>query len=287
MTTATPPRAILLTGASGGIGTACAQALADKGFHVYAGVRAATPALDATGITQIPLDVTDPDSVATAATEVVKRQDGAGLYALINNAGVLIQGPAELVPPQEWQRQFEVNVHGAVRVTQAFLPALREGGGRIVNISAASARVALPFLGPIAASKAALESISDALRVELAPWRIPVSVIQPGAMRTTIFDKANAAAEAALAHSDPRSVALYEQQRIAFEKAVAGQRFSPVEKVVTVIRKAVEARRPKAYYTAGPDARQAVWLARIPARLRDRLLIGALGLSGIEPALAH
>ncbi|WP_067710837.1 SDR family oxidoreductase [Nocardia yamanashiensis] len=287
MTTATPPPAILLTGASGGIGSACAKTLAHKGFHVYAGVRASTPALDATGITQIPLDVTDPDSVTAAAEEVGKRQDGAGLYALINNAGVLVQGPAELVPDREWQRQFEVNVHGAVRVTQAFLPALRAGGGRIVNISAASARVALPFLGPIAASKAALESISDALRVELAPWGIPVSVVQPGAMRTAIFDKASAAAEDALAHGDPRAVARYEQQRIAFEKAVAGQRFSPVETVVEVIRKAVEARRPKAYYTAGPDARQAVWLARIPPRLRDGLLIRALGLSGIEPARAH
>ncbi|MFE3023994.1 SDR family NAD(P)-dependent oxidoreductase [Nocardia tengchongensis] len=287
MTAPTNGRAILLTGANGGIGRACAQALAAKGFHVYAGVRTPAPELDATGITQIVLDVTDSGSVAAAADQVAKHRDGQGLHAVINNAGVLVQGPTEVVPIDEWHRQFEVNVHGPVRVIQAFLPLLRAGGGRIVNVSAGSARVAFPFLGPIGASKSALESYSESLRVELAPWRIPVSIVQPGAMRTEIFAKSTASAEAALAEADPSTVALYERQLVAFDTAAAGQRYAPPEVAAAAIVRAVQARRPKAFYTAGSDARLAIWLARIPARLRDRVFQRALGLSGIEPALAH
>ncbi|GAB0103746.1 SDR family NAD(P)-dependent oxidoreductase [Nocardia sp. JMUB6875] len=286
MTTATSTRAILLTGASGGIGRSCALSLAAKGFHVYAGVRTVTPDLDATGITQLTLDVTDSDSVEAAAEQVAKHQDGQGLYAVINNAGVLVQGPTELVPIDEWHRQFEVNVHGPVRVIQQFLPLLRTGGGRIVNVSAASARVGFPFLGPIGASKAALESYSESLRVELAPWRIPVSIVQLGAMRTEIFAKSAAAAEAALAQADPRRVALYNRQLAAFDQATAGQRYAPVEVAATAITRAVEARRPRPLYVAGSDARLAVWLSRIPARLRDSVFQHALGLSGIEPVPA-
>ncbi|WP_194853187.1 SDR family oxidoreductase [Nocardia sp. SYP-A9097] len=283
MATNSSVRAVLITGATGGIGKAAAIALADKGFHIYAGVRTATPELDVNGITQIRIDVTDTDSIAAAVAAVTKRQDGAGLYALINNAGVLVQGPVELVPPAELRRQFQVNVAGPVQMIQAFLPLLREGGGRIINISAASARVSPPFLGPIGASKAALESFSDSLRVELAPWGIPVSVIQPGAMRTEIFAKSGAAAQESLAQTDPRRVALYERQFVALDKAMAGQRFAPVDVVVGVIRAAVVARSPKAYYTAGSDARQAVWLSRLSPRLRDRLVARVLGVSGIQP----
>ncbi|MFB7717410.1 SDR family oxidoreductase [Nocardia sp. NPDC056100] len=284
MATNSSVRAVLITGATGGIGKAAVIALADKGFHVYAGVRTETPELDVTGVTQIRVDVTDPDSIAAAVDEVAKRQDGAGLYALINNAGVLVQGPVELVPAAELRRQFQVNVGGPVQMIQGFLPLLRAGGGRIINISAASARVSLPFLGPIAASKAALESFSDALRVELTPWGIPVSVIQPGAMRTEIFAKSGAAAQEARAEADPRTVALYEQQLIALDKVMAAQRFAPVDIAVTVIVKAVESRAPKPYYTAGSDARQAVWLSRLSPRLRDRLIAHALGVSGIQAA---
>ncbi|MGW4247130.1 SDR family oxidoreductase [Nocardia sp. NPDC004722] len=284
MTPATHPRAVLLTGASGGIGRACALALATKGFHVYAGVRTATPELDATGITQLTLDVTDSDGVAAAAEQVAKQQDGQGIHAVVNNAGVLVQGPTELVPISEWHRQFEVNVYGPVRVIQAFGPLLRAGGGRVVNVSAASARVPFPFLGPIGASKAALESYSESLRVELAPWRVPVSIVQLGAMRTEIFTKSAAAADIALTQADPRTVALYRRQLAAFEQAAARQRYAPVGVAVSAIVRAVEARRPRARYVAGTDARLAVWLSRIPARWRDRVFERALGLSGLEPA---
>jgi NAD(P)-dependent dehydrogenase (short-subunit alcohol dehydrogenase family) len=270
-------RAVLLTGAAGGIGRAAVQALTVRGFRVYAAVRPnSQPAFDQNARV-IPLDVTDPDSVADAAKTIDAAEDG-GLHALINNAGLIVQGPLELVPPAELHRQFAVNVYGPALVTQAFLPVLRKGHGRIINISAPTARVAVPFAGPIGASKAALESLSAALRMELAPWHIPVIVIQPGGTDTEIFGKAGTAAEAAMAAADPDLVALYQSQLDAVAKAMSRMRPGPVDAVAKVIVTAVEARRPKLLYLAGRDARLAGILARIPARPRARILARLMGL---------
>jgi NAD(P)-dependent dehydrogenase (short-subunit alcohol dehydrogenase family) len=271
-------RVVLLTGAAGGIGRAAVQALAVRGFRVYAAVRPhSQPAFDQ-DVSVIPLDVTDADSVAAAA-KTIEAAEPDGLYALINNAGLIVQGPLELVPPAELHRQFAVNVYGPALVTQAFLPLLRKGHGRIVNISAPTARVAVPYAGPIGASKAALESLSTALRAELAPWHIPVIVIQPGGTDTAIFAKAGVAAEAAMTAAHPDLVALYQPQLAAVGKAMARMRSGPADAVAKVIVTAVEASRPKLLYTAGRDARMAAVLARIPARPRARLMARALGLS--------
>jgi NAD(P)-dependent dehydrogenase (short-subunit alcohol dehydrogenase family) len=271
-------RVVLLTGAAGGIGRAAVEALAARGFRVYAAVRPHShPSFDQ-NVCVIPLDVTDAASVAAAAKTLEAAEPG-GLYALINNAGLIVQGPLELVPPAELHRQFAVNVYGPALVTQAFLPLLRAGHGRIINISAPTARVAAPFASPIGASKAALESLSTAQRAELAPWHIPVIVIQPGGTDTAIFAKAGAAAEAAMAAADPDLVALYQPQLAAVTKAMARMRPGPVDPVAKMIVTAVEARRPKLVYLAGRDARLAAILARIPARPRARLIDRAMGLT--------
>ncbi|NUW32615.1 SDR family NAD(P)-dependent oxidoreductase [Nonomuraea sp. SMC257] len=192
---------------------------------------------------------------------------------------MIVQGPLELVPEAELRRQFEVNVYGPANVMRAFLPLVRKGKGRIVNISAPTARTAIPFLAPISASKAALESLSDAARVELAPWDIPVVLIQPGAMATAIFDKAGAAARTALAEAPAERRTLYGKQLEALDKMLAGQRLSPVTAVVDAIVRAVEARRPRPRYVVGADARALVMLSRLPTRLRDKLLTRTLGLA--------
>jgi len=196
-------RAVLLTGAGGGVGQATAKALADRGFRVYAGVRDHSGDLaQSPNVRTVQLDVTEPDSVACAVTEVLG--DGcSALHGIINNAGVIVQGPLELVTPEELRYQFDVNVFGAAAVTQAFLPLLRAGHGRLVNITAASARVAGPFFGPVSASKAALQSLSDAQRLELAHWGLPVVVIEPGLLDTAIFDKSAAATAKSLAALTP------------------------------------------------------------------------------------
>jgi NAD(P)-dependent dehydrogenase (short-subunit alcohol dehydrogenase family) len=200
-TTSEHPRAVLLTGAAGGVGRALTHALVGRGYLVYAAARRRDdPRLvDDPRVRSVELDVTDPDSVGRAAAEVAAAQEGRGLHGVVNNAGAIVQGPVELVAPADLRAQFDVNVVGPATVLGEFLPLLRTGRGRVVNISAATARVAVPMMGPISASKAALESLSDALRVELAPWGIPVSVIEPGAMDTAIFAKASAQAEGALA----------------------------------------------------------------------------------------
>ncbi|PZS36405.1 MAG: short-chain dehydrogenase [Pseudonocardiales bacterium] len=274
-------RAVFITGAAGGIGAATVRALTAAGIQVYAGVRSGLPDALAglPGVQPVDCDVTDPGSVGAAAEHVAGRQAGRGLHAVINNAGLIVQGPVELVPPGEWRRQFEVNVFGPALVTQEFLPLLRLGHGRLINVSATSARTTLPFFGPISASKAALESFSDAARVELAPWRIPVVIIEPGATRTTIFDKA--AATARTVQDTAANRGLYEQQMHAFNRTMSRQKLSAPEVVAKVIVRAVLSRRPRARYLAGPDARTAALLSHLPMRTRDRVLTRFLGLHRI------
>ncbi|GAA4620753.1 SDR family oxidoreductase [Actinoallomurus vinaceus] len=278
-------RAVFITGAAGGIGTATTRALAERGYRVYAGVRGETPHLqEAGGVQQIRVDVTDPKSVAEAAAEVARLQDGQGLHAVVNNAGIIIQGPLELVPAEDLYRQFAINVFGPAEVTRAFAPLLRKAHGRLINISAPSAVVPLPFASPISASKAALDALSDATRVELGAQGVAVITVVPGAIDTPIFTKAEAAAESAFADADPARLAIYRSRLEAVAAAMAKMRTSKPETVADTIVKAIEATRPKTRYVANTDARAALVLSRLPVRLRDRVLTGILGLRKAEAA---
>jgi NAD(P)-dependent dehydrogenase (short-subunit alcohol dehydrogenase family) len=270
-------RSVLVTGAAGGIGTAATLRLAELGFTVYAGVRSASPHLEGRqGVRVVRFDVTDPDEVEAAAAEISK--DTGGLHAVVNNAGVIVQGPLELVPPGELRREFEVNVFGPALVTQAFLPLLRAGHGRVVNVSAVSARLSMPFFGPISASKAALERLSGALRGELAAWGIPVVIVEPGAVNTPIFEKAEKAATAAMADTPADRLALYTSNLEAVGRAAARMTPAPLDRVVKAIVEAVRSPRPKVRYVAGRDAQAMIILSRLPRRIGDRLIARALGL---------
>lgn len=279
MSERTYERAVLVTGAGGGLGRELVRAFAERGYLVYAGVRspAGHPDLERPGVRLIQLDVTDPDSVTAAATTIADER--GDLQVLVNNAGVIVQGPLELVPDDELHRQFDVNVYGPARVLRAMLPLLRAAAGRVINISAVSARAGLPFNGPIAASKSALELLSDATRVELAPWRIPVVVIEFAALATDIFAKAELAAKDSLALADPARVALYRDRIAAVAKAFANQSPGPADRVVRVILKAAQARNPRPRYVVGLDARLFTAMLRLPARTRDRVLSRVLGLA--------
>ncbi|HEY6584860.1 MAG TPA: SDR family NAD(P)-dependent oxidoreductase, partial [Gaiellaceae bacterium] len=160
-----------MTGASSGIGQACAVRLSRHGWRVLAGVRREGDA--PAGSEELLLDVTDPP----AALEVDR------LHGLVNNAGIAVAGPLEFLDADELRRQLEVNVVGQLRVTQLAVPALREARGRIVNIGSISGRSALPFLGAYAMSKFALEAMTDSLRVELRPWGIHVAIVEPGTIK--------------------------------------------------------------------------------------------------------
>jgi NADP-dependent 3-hydroxy acid dehydrogenase YdfG len=174
-------RTVLITGGSGGVGSALATVLANDGWRVFATARdpdRIERSKRGNGeVIPIALELTDADSIATAAATVRERSGERGLDGLVNNAGVIVQGPLEFVPAAELRRQFEINVLGQMAVTQAVLPQLRAARGRIVNLGAPTGRVAIPLMGPIGASKAALHSLNDALRMELRHQGIAVSLV--------------------------------------------------------------------------------------------------------------
>lgn len=270
---------VFITGAAAGIGAATTRRLAEAGYRVFAGVhREAGSLAGIPGVQPVAIDVTDPSSAGNAAEAVAETTGGSGLKAVINNAGVIVQGPLELVPPEELRRQFEVNTFGPAYVIQAFLPQLRTGKGRIINISAPTARVPVPFMAPIGGSKAALASFSDSLRVELGAWGIPVVVIEPGGTDTAIFAKADATAQAALAAANQARVALYSDQLAAVATAAARQKLGPADAVAKTIVAAVEARKPRRHYMAGSGAAVFGVLAHLPAGVRERLIKTVFGL---------
>jgi len=270
---------VFITGAAAGIGAATTKRLAEAGYRVLAGLHRETgPLAGLPGVQSVMIDVTDPASVADAAKTATQAVGADGLQAVINNAGVIVQGPLELVPPDDLRRQFDINTLGPAHVIAAFLPLLRTGKGRIINISAPTARVPVPFMAPIGASKAALASFSDSLRIELGAWRIPVVVIEPGGTDTAIFAKAEIAMRAALGAADPATVALYRDQLAAAAKAAARQKPGPADIVAKTILAAVQARNPRRRYAAGSGTAIFGVLAHVPAGVRERLIKNVFGL---------
>jgi NAD(P)-dependent dehydrogenase (short-subunit alcohol dehydrogenase family) len=275
-------RNVLITGASGGVGTALTRALDEAGWRVFAGVRSpdAAAAVEDLGgdVKAVQLDLTDDDSIRRAAATVTSEVGGQGLAGLVNNAGIIVQGPLELVPVHALRRQFEVNVIGQIAVTQAFLPLLRRGTGTLVNMGAATGRVTVPMLGPISASKTALESLTDALRMELKHQGVGVTIIEPGAMETSIFDKAAASGAADGYAGSEATRRLYAGALEAVSERMEGQSASPVDGVVKTVVKALSSGDPDPRYVVGRDAGQLVMLRHFPQGLRDRLLMNNMGL---------
>ncbi|HET9986508.1 MAG TPA: SDR family oxidoreductase [Longimicrobiales bacterium] len=279
-----PGDAVLVTGASKGIGEACALRLHGMGYRVFAGVRdpaagAALRARTSERLVPVRLDVTDEAEVTSAAAEVASRVAAGGLAGLVNNAGIAVAAPLELIPLADLRRQLEVNVVGQVAVTQAVLPLLRRARGRIVFIGSIAGRSSLPMTGAYSASKFAVEAIAASLRVELRRWGIAVSVVEPGVIATPIWAASAAAAEERLGELPAESLALYRDVIDAARRRVAGNeaRGLPPDAVARVVAEALTAARPGARYVVGRDARLRLLLERLPWRWRDRLIARALG----------
>ena len=195
------PRTVVITGASTGIGEACALRMDRLGWRVFAGVRKEADGLAlqkkaSEELTPIILDVTEQPPIDASAGLVTAAVGESGLAGLINNAGVGVGGPLEFIEVDELRRQLEVNVIGQIAVTQAFMPLIRKSTGRIVNMGSIGGRMATPFLGPYNASKFAMEALTDSLRQELHPWGIHVSIIATGSISTPLWDKSKAALDA-------------------------------------------------------------------------------------------
>jgi NAD(P)-dependent dehydrogenase (short-subunit alcohol dehydrogenase family) len=272
-------KAVLVTGASTGIGFACVQTLAQAGFLVFAGVRTGSDAQRVGAIhpyaRPLLLDVTVREQVAAAAEAIGAA--GVSLRGVVNNAGVAVAGPLEYLPMDELRRQFEINFFGAIAVTQAMLPLLRQAAdARIVFMSSVSGQIASPFVGAYASSKFALEAAADALRMELSRFGIRVSVVQPGNVRTPIWQKGRDAKDTLLAQLPQKAREHYTAAIDTLVRLSEHEEQTGVEPQIvaqTVLRALTDA-QPKARYPAGnPPAWQRRFAAMLPERWRDRLIL--------------
>lgn len=273
-------KTVLITGASSGIGQACALWLEARGFRVFAGVRKeadgeALQAQSKGNVRPVLLDVVDKDSIAEASARVSGQANE--LDGLVNNAGVAVAGPLEFLPLEELRRQLEINVVGQIAVTQAFLPLLRPAKGRIVMMSSISGRVAAPMMGPYSASKFALEALSDALRRELRPWGLEVSVIEPGNIQTPIWSKGVNWGQQMRDNLPEAARQLYGRAIdaiIGYIRTQDGSGLSPDE-VAKVVEHALSAPVPRTRYVVGQDAKVAALMTRLlPDRWVDRFIAG-------------
>lgn len=275
----TPNGAVLVTGASTGIGYACAQVLAERGWHVFAGVRSDADAqrLNAVHpqIQAVQLDVTSAQQIA-AAIETIE-QSAHRLQALVNNAGIAVAGPLEYVSLAHVKRQFDINVFGSLAVTQAALPLLRTARcGRIVFMSSVSGQIAPPFVGPYAASKFALEAMADALRMELAPFGITVSVVQPGNVRTPIWQKGRDAKDDLISSMPAVALTHYGAAVDALVRATEREERTGIDArvVAQVVHEALTSPSAKARYPVGnPPAWQRRLARLLPEHMRDRMIL--------------
>jgi NAD(P)-dependent dehydrogenase (short-subunit alcohol dehydrogenase family) len=282
------PHSVVVTGASSGIGAACARYLDEKGFRVFATVRKQQDAdeiaaLGSSRLEPLLLDVTDAESIARAAQTVETGLKGKGLAGLVNNAGVSVDVPLECVDIGALRHQLEVNAIGPAALTQALLPLLRRARGRVVNVSSVNGRVASPFSGPYCMSKFALEAFTDCLRQELADWGMHVVCVEPGAIDTAMWDKGRE--DDWSAEASKQDLELYGEGYRAFrrfsERNAAGA--ISCDAVGQAIFHALTARRPRIRYLVGTDAVLYGRLAQIcPDRLVDWITRKVMGLGGVR-----
>jgi NAD(P)-dependent dehydrogenase (short-subunit alcohol dehydrogenase family) len=279
------PKSVFISGASSGIGNALSLELDRQGYQVFAGVRNTNDAdalknLASPRLTPVMLDVTLPELITSACKEVSEKTGGE-LFCLINNAGISISGALEFMPLQDFRLQMEVNLVGQLALTQACLPMLRKSTGRIIFVSSAAGRLVTPFNGPYASSKAALVAMADALRMELAPWGISVSVLIVGSVQTPIWEKSSQNARAVLRRMPAEAWEMYgkAQKRAGAFYSQIGRGGSRVEVIVKVTQRLLESSHPKAYVLTAWDAVLLEIMSKLlPVRIRDWLVRRQMGL---------
>ena len=265
--------AVLVTGASSGIGLATARLLSTSGYHVFAGVRRPS-GLAAENLQEVALDVTQADSIAAACREVESALEGRGLAALVNNAGQADVTPIEFNPIDQFRRVFEVNVFGLVAVTQAFLPLLHRARGRIVNIGSIGGMITIPFGATLCGSKHAVEALSDCLRLELYPAGLHVTCLQPAAINSGVAEKLAAQCDKTISALPPDGQRRYAQLLRRFIKVTTEDESqgSPPVVVGQAVLDVLRAEKPPARRLVGKHSLLLKLAARhLPDALRDRL----------------
>ncbi|HEU4736488.1 MAG TPA: SDR family NAD(P)-dependent oxidoreductase [Solirubrobacterales bacterium] len=278
-------KSVLITGASTGIGRAAALRLDRAGWRVFAGVRRQEDAVSlraeaSSNLEPLTLDVTEADQIAAAAERIATAVGATGLDGLVNNAGIAVPSPLETLPVDDFRHQIEVNLTGQVAVTQALLPQIRTARGRIVFISSIGGLIAFPLTGAYHAAKFGIEAVGDVFRQELRPWKISVSIVEPGSIATPIWDRGEQRADE-IGERTPEREALYGKSIAAYRKVIrdTAERGIPPEKVAEAIEHALDASQPKTRYLVGRDAKlQSPLRHLIPTRVFDRIVARVMGL---------
>ncbi len=277
-------KSIVVTGVSTGIGQSIAEMLIQKGFHVFGSVRKQTDADRlrsdlGTGFTPLTFDITDEVAVHAAAKQVRDQLKGETLFGLVNNAGIAVAAPMLYLKPDDFRRQLEINVTGQLIVTQAFTPllgadrSLNGKPGRIVNITSVSGKNGSPFLGAYAASKHALEGLSESMRRELMLYGIDVIIVAPGPISTPIWDKAEEVNAEEYRHTD------YYESGKKFQKytIAKGRSGLPPEAVSKAVFKALTSSNPRVRYAINPNPFMSWVMSLLPKRQLDAIMAKGLG----------
>lgn len=271
---------VVVTGASSGIGAATAKEMAQRGYHVLAGVRREQDAneLRTANIEPVILDITSQSDITAVADRINNDPLGRPLRALVNNAGKGANAPVEVFDLQAWRELFEINYFGHIAITQKLLPKLISSKGRVVNISSVGGKLAMATYGPYGGTKFALEALSDSLRREIAPLGVKVIVIEPGAVQTKISASAIATAREVASLMTPEQNDRYGAliHAVTAQAASADKVGSKASVAAHVIAKAITAKSPRARYGVGREAALLGVLRFLPDSIVDRLLAAAL-----------
>jgi NAD(P)-dependent dehydrogenase (short-subunit alcohol dehydrogenase family) len=281
-------KSVIITGASSGIGRACALTLHRNGFRVFAGVRKRTDgdALRSAAsrlLTPVRIDVTDSASIEAAVEQISAEVGEAGLDGLVNNAGTTLPGPIEYLALEDFRHQLEVNLIGPLAVTKAMLPLLRTGGGRVVNVTSAAGKAGVPLMAPYVAAKHGLEGLSDVMRLEFRGLGIEVAVIEPGFIGTEMGGKLRRDAEMAIQALPDEGRRRYRPAlaTVAEEISQHAATGSPPEVVADAVLRALTSNRPHTRYPCGAGAKRMLFMRRIVSdRMFDRIILHASGLEG-------
>lgn len=268
-------KAVLITGASSGIGKCCVYKLSEAGFDVYAAVRTKEAerellSIDSARINPLILDITEPQSIEAAKQQLRK----VDLFALVNNAGSAVLGPLEFIPLEDIRNQFEVNLFGHIALTQSFLPKLRQTKGRIINMSSISGFVGFPFFGPYCSSKFAFEGFSESLSRELKSQGISVSIIEPGNINTGIWESSFNTGQNIEEKFPTEAHQIYGRRFAGKNRNSYGPSVkSEPEDVAKVVVHVLNTDRPKQRYLVGKDAKKIAMMKRLlGSQLFDRWL---------------
>lgn len=274
------PKYVFVTGASSGIGHAVANRLHEQGYHVLAGVRQIPEFSKLEDRFQYVIaDITNNKQVSDAALEIKTITGEFGLHGLVNAAGIVIDGPIELITVDDFRRQLEVNVIGRFAITRSLLSSLRQGKARVVNIGAISGRLTVPFFGCPAIASTAFAALNDSMRMEFAPFGIKVTLIEPSAIKTDIFNKAERAQSAALKLQPQNIVKAYEASLHAVKKVFSKAQPDDPEIVVDVVLRVFHSRwKSRSRILVGRGARMLSIVGILPVFLRDPLIMQIMQL---------